>query len=98
AEKGFHVCLFLILGVVLSRISGSSIRNSPGLVLLIAFAIGVSSEAFQALFPDRDPTLRDVMINFFGSTLGVAMSALLQWRAGFGNSNPCLQSGTEPRP
>ena len=80
AEKGFHVLLFGILGLVLSRMFRGSLLGSPSFVLLIALAVGVSSEALQAFFPGRDPALRDVIINLCGAILGVGLNALFDAR------------------
>jgi VanZ family protein len=77
ADKGFHVFMFTILALLLSRIFASPTLGTIGTILLIACVVGTCSEVLQALFPDRDPAIRDVMINFAGAVLGVLINTLL---------------------
>jgi len=80
ADKGFHVTLFCVLAVLLWR---TLVRAEKRVwVILIAGAItGSCSELLQRLFPDRDPTIRDVLINVGGTALGiVACIAANRWK------------------
>jgi VanZ family protein len=70
-EKTFHVAVFSVLGVLLSGLFGASrvaeLRATAGFGLVIS----VASELFQALFPGRDPTLLDAVLNSAATMLGV---------------------------
>jgi VanZ family protein len=69
--------MFTILALLLSRVFASPTLGTIGTILLIACIVGMCSEILQAFFPDRDPAIRDVMINFAGAVLGVAINTLL---------------------
>src|SRR4051812_2947111 len=45
--------------------------------VIAGFALGCSSELFQRLFPTRDPSIRDVLINCSGVILGVAVNHIV---------------------
>lgn len=75
AEKTVHLTLFIVLAIVLWR----SLPNGPwrfGVVLLCGSLIGCCSELAQSLFPDRDPAVRDALINTAGIAIGAATSFL----------------------
>ena len=75
AEKTVHLTLFIVLAIVLWR----SLPNGPwrfGVVLLCGSLIGCCSELAQCLFPDRDPAVRDALINTAGIAIGAATSFL----------------------
>jgi VanZ family protein len=72
AEKTVHLTLFIVLAIVLWR----SLPNGPwrfGVVLLCGSLVGCCSELVQCLFPDRDPAVRDVLINAAGTAIGAAI-------------------------
>ena len=73
ADKGLHVTLFLILGLLLWR-AIPDVRWKAGWVLALGLVVGSCSEFLQSFFPDRDPALRDVLINVCGTALGVGVS------------------------
>jgi VanZ family protein len=74
-EKGFHVFMFTVLALLLSRVFASPTLWTISTILLIACVVGMCSEILQAFFPDRDPAIRDVIINFAGAVLGVVINA-----------------------
>lgn len=71
ADKGFHVSLFCVLAILLWLALRNGTRK-PWIIILCGALVGSSSEFFQRFFPDRDPALRDVLINIAGTALGVA--------------------------
>ncbi len=73
AEKNVHLFLYTILGALLYSIFGA-MGHRTSLVLGVGSAIGICSELLQMLFPKRDPSLRDVLINITGIALGVGLS------------------------
>jgi VanZ family protein len=74
ADKGFHVFMFAVLALLLSQVFEARTRSTAASVLVIAGVVGISSEVLQAFFPDRDPAIRDVLINFSGALLGVLIN------------------------
>ena len=64
SEKSFHLILFLSLGLFLAR----PVRL--GYAALLGVAVAAASESLQNFFPDRDPTIRDFLINVAGLALG----------------------------
>lgn len=70
-KKAIHVILFATLAFFLSRASVETAGLTPGVIVLIGAGIGASSEAFQFLFPTREPSLRDVLINASATCAGV---------------------------
>jgi VanZ family protein len=83
ADKGFHVTLFLVFAVLLWKALPPS--GSKGWkILLLGFLVGSCSEFLQRFFPDRDPALRDVLINVAGTALGLACSVIAAKRWGPG--------------
>jgi VanZ family protein len=80
ADKGFHVTLFCVFAVLLWRTLVHA-ENRIGVILLAGGITGSCSELLQRLFPDRDPAVRDVLINLGGTALGiVACIAVNRWK------------------
>ena len=80
AEKGLHVALFWALGFSLSQIAADT-RRRTAIILSVAFIVAVSSEWLQTFFPRRDPTLRDVAIDFCGAVLGLVCTRFFKERS-----------------
>ena len=70
ADKGFHVSLFCILAILLWQALPGDQRKAL-LILAIGAVVGCCSEFLQRFFPDRDPAIRDVLINVGGTGLGI---------------------------
>jgi VanZ family protein len=83
AEKNFHVLIFVVLAILLWRILPDS-PNKAGLVFLSGAVIGCCSELAQCLFPGRDPTVRDALLNMVGTGIGTI----------FNFSRPKLSAGS----
>jgi VanZ family protein len=69
AEKSVHVIAFAILAILLWKI----IPDVPWrfvAILSAGLVAACASELLQRLFPGRDPTIRDVIINVAGIALG----------------------------
>lgn len=75
ADKGFHVSLFCVLAVLLWQALPSMAWKSWVIVLCGAL-VGSCSEFLQRFFPDRDPAIRDVIINICGTALGLAICSV----------------------
>lgn len=75
AEKGVHVTLFAVLGMLLWKALPASDKKFFWIVLIGA-AVGSSSETLQRFFPDRDPSIRDVCINLGATALGAAIGRI----------------------
>ncbi len=71
ADKGFHVSLFCILAILLWLAVAHSAK--PWFILGCGAVVGSCSEFLQRFFPDRDPAIRDVIINIGGTALGVLL-------------------------
>ena len=76
AEKSVHVTMFTSLGAVLWR-AFRNLKRRTALALATGWAIGCYSELFQRLFPTRDPSIRDVLINWSSVGAGVTVSYCL---------------------
>ncbi len=72
ADKGFHVSLFCILAILLWRALPNSSKKL-WLIVLAGAIVGSCSEILQRFFPDRDPAIRDVLINIGGTALGLIL-------------------------
>ncbi len=72
ADKGFHVSLFCVLAVLLWQALPRD-GNKIWTILLIGAVVGSCSEFLQSFFPDRDPAVRDVLINVGGTAVGLAI-------------------------
>ena len=46
-------------------------------IVLCGALVGLCSEFLQRFFPDRDPAIRDVIINICGTALGLAICAVV---------------------
>jgi glycopeptide antibiotics resistance protein len=71
AEKAVHITLFIVLALLLWRL----LPDIPGkvvVVFLCGASLGCCSELVQSLFPDRDPAVRDVLINAVATAIGAA--------------------------
>jgi VanZ family protein len=74
AEKGLHLTLFFVLGILLWRVFVAARWRRVGAVVLSGLIVGTASELLQGFFPGRDPAIRDVLINMAGSFIGAAAS------------------------
>jgi len=79
ADKGLHVTLFAVLAVLLFRAMADP-RHKVVRILLFGLTVGCCSEYLQSFFPDRDPAVRDVLINLGGTAVGVLVSLVLPRR------------------
>jgi len=70
ADKGVHVTMFCVLATLLWKAIPPNPRKSL-LILGCGAIVGSCSEFLQRFFPDRDPALRDVLINIGGTALGL---------------------------
>jgi VanZ family protein len=85
AEKSVHVALFAGLALVLWRCFGH-MRHRTMYTVLAGFTVGCSSELFQRMFPTRDPSIRDVLINWSAVLISVSASHSVQAFARFFDS------------
>ncbi len=74
AEKGVHLTLFFVLGVLLSRLLPGTRLRRFAQVVVTGLIVGSASEFLQRFLPGRDPALRDVLINVAGAALGAVAS------------------------
>ncbi len=72
ADKSVHVTLFLVLALLLWKVFVNA-RFKIVFILLAGALVGSASEFLQRFFPGRDPALRDVLINFVSTAVGVAI-------------------------
>ena len=79
AEKSFHLLLFSTLGFLLWKVI-SDLSRKFTLILFVGLVIGSLSEAVQLFFPDRDPTLRDVLIDVVGTAMGALLARAISRR------------------
>jgi VanZ family protein len=79
ADKGLHVTLFAVLGILLFQ-AITNPRRKVVQILLFGLVVGCCSEYLQSFFPDRDPAIRDVVINLAGTGVGVLVSRILWTR------------------
>jgi VanZ family protein len=70
-DKGFHITLFFVLAILLWR-AIPAIDRKASLIIFIGLVTGALSEILQGFFPNRDPAIRDVLINAGGTVIGVA--------------------------
>lgn len=85
ADKGFHVSLFCIFALLLSR-TIRTFAGRPWKVVLAGAVLGSCSEYLQSFFPGRDPAVRDVFINIAGTTLGVFLYSRLTLKHSSGDA------------
>lgn len=96
AEKDIHLCMYAVFSALLYWSLGFT-RSKALLVLGIGCAVGIGSELFQRFFPARDPSLRDVAINFAGTCLGVVICLVavrLRRRTALSPKEPSWRSTT----
>ncbi len=72
ADKGFHVALFCVLALLLWQALQDAAKK-PWMIIVCGAVVGSSSEFLQRFFPDRDPAIRDVLINVGGTALGILL-------------------------
>lgn len=72
ADKGVHVTLFAVLGILLWQ-AIPSWRWNAAIILAAGAVVGSFSEFLQSFFPGRDPAIRDVLINIGGTALGLVI-------------------------
>ena len=73
ADKGLHITLFCVLALLLWMALAPSPRKRL-LILAIGAVVGSCSELLQIFFPDRDPAIRDLMINITGTAIGLLLA------------------------
>jgi len=73
AEKCFHLIVFAVFAMLVWKIT-PEILGKPFAILALGLVVGTTSELLQSLFPGRDPTFRDVVINLAGTVVGAAIS------------------------
>jgi VanZ family protein len=71
-QKSFHVLLFAVLGLLIRRAFGSSLK--PTSVALLGLVIAGGTEAAQRFFPGREPAVSDLLLNCLGFAAGVALA------------------------
>ena len=72
AAKSVHVTLFTVFAILLWN-ALPVLRWKFTLVVLIGLVTGTCSELLQRLFPNRDPAVRDVLINLAATLLGATI-------------------------
>ena len=99
ASKALHLALFFLLAVLLSRVVSGSRTQRFVHIVAIGLLTGCASETLQAFFPGRDPALRDVLINVFGTALGERTANGIIMKPGgfkFGKHDVVARAGEEP--
>jgi VanZ family protein len=95
AEKSVHFVLFFVLATLLLKTMPES-KCRTLRILSLALLTGIFSELLQFLFPGRDPSVRDVLIDFCGSVSGILWSAVFRRRVTVG-ANESLGSYSQLR-
>lgn len=72
ADKGVHVFLFSVLGLLLWQVVPET-RYKIWIIFLAGTLIASCSEFLQRFFPGRDPAVADVLINLCGTAIGVSV-------------------------
>lgn len=72
AAKSVHLTLFTVFAILLWN-ALPALRWKFALIISIGLATGICSELLQRLFPDRDPAVRDVLINLGATILGATI-------------------------
>jgi VanZ family protein len=81
ADKGVHVTLFAVLAILLWQAIPQG-RGKSVVILLAGGLVGSGSELLQRFFPDRDPAIRDVIINLGGTAFGLMLCwAVSRWQS-----------------
>lgn len=92
-KKGGHLVAYAILAV-LARHAGLSHRAS----LILALLYAITDELHQRFIPGRTGRPLDVMIDFVGALMGVAVYRLSgRWRRGFRSDRTGVVAGQSPR-
>lgn len=76
ADKGVHVTMFAVLAILLWKAIPQWHWKAVAIIVAGAF-VGSGSEFLQRFFPDRDPAIRDVLINIGGTALGIGICILI---------------------
>ena len=83
ADKGVHVFLFCVLGILLwKELSKMGVGRKIATALLLGAIVGSCSEILQRFFPGRDPAITDVLINVGATAIGLAGCVFFARRAG----------------
>lgn len=72
ADKGVHVTMFVVLAILLWQAIPRGHWKAAAILVAGGF-VGSCSEILQSFYPDRDPAVRDVLINIGGTALGLAI-------------------------
>ncbi len=75
-EKSVHITVFAVLAMLMWDVVPRRCQNI-GFFLLIGLAVGTCSELAQRLSPNRDPALRDVLINTVATGVGATISLIM---------------------
>jgi hypothetical protein len=75
-RNSVHITMFTSLGAVF-WVAFHTVKRKAVLAIAAGWAIGCCSELFQRLFPTRDPSIRDVLINWSSVGAGRAISYCL---------------------
>jgi VanZ family protein len=78
AEKGVHFTLYFVFGLLLWKTLTLPRRARFVTILAVGLVMGCSSEFLQRFFPGRDPSVRDVLINFTSAALGASVGLVLK--------------------
>lgn len=86
-RKTAHAVEYAILGMLLWRVvhsvSSMTIARQFRLALLCAALYAASDETHQIFVPNREPQIRDVLLDTCGATAGLALAAgFTRWREG----------------
>jgi len=80
-RKLAHFCEFALLGALMAALLERSERGKTRFLLAELFCLGAAAvdELIQRLVPDRGPSIKDVLLDFSGATVGVICGAALLW-------------------
>lgn len=78
--SAYHLAVFFMLTFFLSL---SLIKDTPDIrkisvILLISLAYAISDEFHQLFVPERFSTLKDILIDFVGSTLSLILLIVIE--------------------
>ena len=79
-RKGAHLGIYLVLGLLVFSFVGEFISVSYKSILLsigICFLYACSDEVHQLLVPGRSGQILDVLIDTFGSSIGILLSSFV---------------------
>jgi VanZ family protein len=81
ADKGVHVTMFAVLAILLWKAVPPRAWKAAAILFAGAF-VGSGSEFLQSFYPDRDPAIRDVVINIGGTAVGLLICfAASRWHS-----------------